>query len=411
MEFLKFDLQAFADANVNTTNDNTTGNNLSAEMKTYYDRQMLKNAKHKLIHAQFGQKRNIPANEGKTIQFRRMTPFPPATTPLTEGVTPDGRSLNVTAITATVEQYGDYVTTSDMLKMTAIDPIIDETQENQAEQAGLTFDTVAREILNAGDNVQYSDGSKLTRSSLGAEDVMTVKAIKRAKNTLRRMYAGSIDGSNYVAIMHPDVCSDLADDPEWKDVHSYNPKEWYEGEIGRVQGVRVIENPEAKVFRVSPIAGSIRRLSVKTAVSSAGTSIAVNEAISAADAAAFSGPVDIYIGGKANTITAVNEGAAGSATITLGTATTAAVNDVICGQGGTVDGLDVYSTLVIGKDAYGVTELENGGLETIIKQKGSGGTADPLEQRATIGWKGTFTAVILEDAYMVRVETTSTYGE
>ena len=61
--------------------------------------------------------------------------------------------------------------------------------------------------------------------------------------------------------------------------------------------------------------------------------------------------------------------------------------------------------------AYGVTELENGGLETIIKQKGSGGTADPLEQRATIGWKGTFTAVILEDAYMVRVETTSTYGE
>ena len=150
---------------------------------------------------------------------------------------------------------------------------------------------------------------------------------------------------------------------------------------------------------------------MKTAVSSAGTSIAVNEAISAADAAAFSGPVDIYIGGKANTITAVNEGAAGSATITLGTATTAAVNDVICGQGGTVDGLDVYSTLVIGKDAYGVTELENGGLETIIKQKGSGGTADPLEQRATIGWKGTFTAVILEDAYMVRVETTSTNGE
>lgn len=74
--------------------------------------------------------------------------------------------------------------------MTAIDPIIDETQENQAEQAGLTFDTIAREILNAGDNVQYSDGSKLTRSSLTADDKMSRKSDKTGKEYLAPYVCG-----------------------------------------------------------------------------------------------------------------------------------------------------------------------------------------------------------------------------
>lgn len=72
---------------------------------------------------------------------------------------------------------------------------------------------------------------------------------------------------------------------------------------------------------------------------------------------------------------------------------------------------DVYATLVLAKNAYGVTEISGGGLEFIAKQLGSGGTADPLNQRATCGWKATKTAERLVEQYMVRIETTSTYND
>ena len=97
-------IQLFA---VQTTTMNSTGNDLSPEMKTYYDKNLLYAAQAKLVHHQFGQKRPIPKNGGKTIEFRKFTPLKKALTPLTEGVTPAGNQLDVTTITATISQYGD----------------------------------------------------------------------------------------------------------------------------------------------------------------------------------------------------------------------------------------------------------------------------------------------------------------
>ena len=85
------DIQRFAgNLNANTTGTST----LSAEMKTFYDKTLIDEAEPELVHDQFGQERNIPKNGGKTIEFRKFTALPKATTPLTEGVTPDGRSLS-----------------------------------------------------------------------------------------------------------------------------------------------------------------------------------------------------------------------------------------------------------------------------------------------------------------------------
>ena len=71
--------------------------------------------------------------------------------------------------------------------------------------------------------------------------------------------------------------------------------------------------------------------------------------------------------------------------------------------------IDVNSTLILGQNAYGVTSVDGGGLEHITKQLGSSGTADPLNQRATVGWKLTKTAELLVDPYMVRIETGSQF--
>lgn len=323
----KFNLQLFAN-HVNVTTDATSGNNLSAEMKTFYDMTLIDEASAQLVHDQFGQKRPIPKNGGKTIEFRKFASLPKAMTPLTEGVTPDGKKLDVTSITATVTQYGDYITQSDVLELTALDNTILEATKLLGRQSGMTLDTITRNVINAGTNVSYcpkvaTDGTETavtSRAGLDTTCVLTVKAVQKAVAKLKGQNAPKINGS-YVAIIHPYAAYQLMRDPEWMYPHQYqDTTNLYEGEIGKIAGVRFVETTEAKVWR-----------------NDAGTHA-------------------------------------------------------------------VFSTLFIGDGAYGVTEITGGGLQTIVKQKGSAGTADPLDQRSSVGWKAIKTAEMLVENYLVRVE-------
>lgn len=311
-------LQLFAEPNTNVTTDS----GLSVENKTYYDMRLIDEATPNLIHSQFAQKRPIPRNGGKKIEFRKYASLPKATTPLTEGVTPDGKKLSVSAIEAEVEQYGDYIVYSDVLDLTTIDNNVVEATKILGNQAGLTIDTIHRNVLHSGTNVFYApkkDGTEVTsRDGLDGTSVLTVDTIKRAVAFLKKNNAPKIDGS-YVGIVHPFVSYDLMSDEAWIDAHKYaTPDNIYEGEIGKIAGVRFVESSEAKV----------------------------------------------YAGG-------------------------------------------VFGTLIMGANAYGVTEIDGGGLRTIIKQLGSSGVADALDQRASVGWKAMTTAEILVPQYLIRIESKS----
>lgn len=322
MLFNSINLQLFAEMNTNTT----LSSGLSAENKTFYDKTLLVEAQPLLVHDQFAQKRPIPKNGGKKIEFRKFASLPKALTPLTEGVTPDGKSLSVTSIEAEVAQYGDYVVYSDVLDLTAIDPVVTEGVKVIGNQAGLTLDGITRDILQTGTNVWYcskSDGTEVTNvDGLDNTCKLTAKMVKKVAAFLKKNNAPKIDGS-YVAIIHPYVAYDLQNDPEWIEAHKYaTPENIYEGELGKIGGVRFVESSEAKVY-----------------------------------------------------------------------------------EGG------VFGCIFLGANAYGVTEIEGGGLRTIIKQLGSSGVADALDQRASIGWKAIKTAEILLDAYLVRVMCKSELSE
>lgn len=407
--------------NTQTTSTNNLGNNVTPELKAYYDRQMIRFASPKLVHGQFGQNKPIPKGSGKTIEFRRFSPLPKALKPLTEGVTPKGNQLNVTTVESTVDQYGDYVTLSDILTLSAIDNVIVETQNVLGDQAGRTLDTVIREKVNAGTNVQYGNG-KSDRNLLvgGAEnyednDYLNVAAVKRAVATLKRNNAQPMKDGCYVAIIHPDVANDLTNDPDWKEIkQNVDPKDWYNGTIGKIHGVVFVESTEAKIFRAAPLrivenieTGDPESLTVAKVN---GKTITVSEEIAAKDAAALSGKA-VQINGFDYSIISAAAGSAGSASITLSETPSATIvpGTTIYPAGAGKDGRDIYSTLFIGQNAYGVTNITGGGLETIIKQKGSAGTGDPLDQRSTVGWKATQTAEILSPEFMVRVETTCSY--
>ena len=403
------------DGNTNTTLDA----GLSDEMKTYYSMRLINLAEPELIHDQFGQKHPIPKNSGKTIEFRKYDSLPKALVPLTEGVTPAGQKLSMGVIRATIKQYGGYIELSDILELTAIDNNLVQATRLLASQAGRTSDTITREVLAGGTNVVYAGGAK-DRSELVGGDAteannkyLSVDDIRKAVRALKVMNAQKINGY-FAGIIHPDTAYDLMSDKKWVDVKTYSdPDGIYEGEIGKIEGVRFVETTEAKIFHAPDLViadgsnAAVRDLIVKSA---SGKVITVNESLSTNQAAALTGR-EILVGSELMEVASAAAGAAGAATITVkdSPATTPAASTVIYPGEGGAKGRDVYSTLIVGADAYGVTELEGGGLQHIVKQLGSSGTADPLNQRATAGWKLTKVAERLVEQYMVRIESASTF--
>lgn len=400
-------LQMFADPNTNVTTD--TG--MSVENKTFYDKELIRTAGPQLVHDQFAQKRPIPKHGGQSVEFRQFGDLPKALTPLTEGVTPNGKKLSATAKTATVSQYGDYVTISDKLDLTAIDPVALEAVDVIGKQMGLTLDTVTRNKLHQGLQVMYaplrsSAGAETevsSRSKLDKSAVLTVKLVQQARTELKAMNVPTFDDGCYVMIIHPYSAYDLKRDPEWRKPHEYaDTRQLYNGEVGMVDGVRFVETSEAKIYCGEDLASNSRTLTVNGAVSSAGKTINFDGGTVAANALAGR---YVLIGDKRVKVVSNTTSA-----LTLDTAITAEDNAVIYpGEGGAGGGA-VFGNLIFGKNAYGVTEIEGGGAETIIKPKGSAGTADPLNQRSTVGWKAIKTAEILVDFYMMRVECGSAYS-
>lgn len=224
--------------------NHTGATGMSAEMKTYYEKRLLDQAEPLLVHDQFGDKYPIPANNGKTIEFRKYESLPKATEPLTEGVTPNAQALTVTPMTATVKQYGGWAAITDVLQLTAIDNNITQATKVLASQAGCTLDTVTREVLAGGTNVIYApagDTAVTSRTNLTTASVLTPDLIDQAATALKAQNADAI-GESYVAY-------DLRRNPEWIDVHKYStPENIYNGEIGKLAGVRFIETSEAKIW-------------------------------------------------------------------------------------------------------------------------------------------------------------------
>lgn len=350
----------------------TSQSSLSAEMKTFYENTLIDMAEPKLVHDRFADKYPIPKNGGKTIEFRKYSPLQKATTPLVEGVTPAGNSLSVTAMTATVNQYGDFIKLSDMLELTAIDNNVVQSTKLLGSQSGRTMDTITREIISAGTNVIYapkSDGTEvLTRSALDKTCALNVDTIFRAAAQLESMNADGIDGESYVAIIHPYAAYDLMRSSEWIDVHKYSdPESIFKGEIGSIGNVRFVKSSEAKIWK-EPGCPEF-----------------------------YKPTADVkFVSGK--TYYALSNGKYSVASVTAGESV----------SGGTYyekDNLAVFSTLVIGAHAYAVTDINGGGLQHIVKQLGYGD--DPLNQRASVGWKAVRTAEILSNEYMVRIESCS----
>lgn len=305
---------------------------IASGVNNFYDRMMLKAARPLLVHLRWAQVKDIPRNSGQVIKFRRYSVLAVNTTALSEGVSPSGTSLTVTDITATPAQYGDFITLTDYLVFTTLDPILTETADLLGQQAGNSLDQIARDVMVAGTTVQYAS-TATTTNTVSAAMTLTRAEVREAVRTLQGNDAKKITrmvnpstGFNtspinaaYVGIISHNTLFDLKDEQGFTPVEEYaSQSNVMEGEVGAMDDVRFVMTTNGST--------------------------------------------------------------------TTGTLTT------------------VHRTMILAQDYYGISRISGEAMRNIVKPLGSAGTADPLDQRSTSGWKATFVAKILNENFAVRIE-------
>lgn len=387
----------------------------------YYERSLLENMKPEMVHNRDAQKRTLPEHNGKTVKFRRFTPFAAITEPLAEGVTPAGQTLTETAFTAMVKPYGGHVELTDEINFYLLDNMHQETAKLLADQAALSLDTISRNALNAGMNVQYAN-SKTSRGALASTDKLTFAEIKTAVRNLKRKNVKPFADGFYHAIVHPDVVHDLTEDTMWKDVSKYQDKVKTERyELGTIYKVKFFESTNAMVFKAQTYIYGTKASLTATAFDAATKCMTVSDSISEDDARAMTGllvnvqitktSVDSVTPMCIERVDATNKKVyfRWVPASTTDWTTTNALK--VVPYGGGASGADVYSTLIYGENAFGTIELGGTGrnVQIIINAPGSSGALDPLAQRGTIAWKVKgFCTVILQDDFIVRLESGAT---
>lgn len=238
-------------------------NDLSAGMKTYYNKELLENARETLVFQQLGRKHRLPANSGKSMEWRKWNTLPDSEE-LIEAVIPVGKKLGETGKTVEITQYGQYVTVSDQLDLHHIDDVILGATEELGAASGKTYDKLVRNELMKGTNKLFADildadGTKAstpaTRSALAGATAtqtayLTPDVINKAVTQLRKNNAPHYNGNKYVAVIHPSCTYDLRSHKDWVEAHKYaSPEEIFNGEIGELHGVRFIESTLAPIVK------------------------------------------------------------------------------------------------------------------------------------------------------------------
>ena len=285
-------------------------NKLTPTMKTFYDTQLLENARPELIFAQLAKKQALPRNHGKSVEWRKWNTLPEAET-LTEGVIPTGQKLGMSSMTQDLVQKGLYVTISDLLELHAIDNAILGATEELGASGGMSIDKMVRNEVVGGTVKQLCDKVNATtgehtevtvRSGMDTTCVLTPTEVNKAVTTLKKAHAPTINGK-YVGIIHPSVAFDLRQSKEWIEAHKYAAvTELFNGEIGELHGVRFIESTNQKIW---------------------------NDDTCPVKTAAGSGKPAVYY--------------------------------------------SVYATIIMGKDAFAMIDPDGGTMEMIVKTKGEAG--------------------------------------
>ena len=302
----------------------------------------LEHAEPQEVFSKFGETKPMPKNKSETISFRRSVPFPKLTTELAEGVTPTARQMQFEDVTATMQEWGDVVETTDRVRELSEDPVLAEASKNLGEQATETTEGVIYGVLKAGTQVGYANGTARTDVNT-AISLNKLHAAVRVLSAQRAKFITEIMSSSvnydtrnveaaFVCFAHTDCEHDIRALSGFIPVAKYGtrkPLSMYE--LGSVENIRFILTVNAEPF----IAG--------------------------------------------------------------GSSTENGMKHVLA------NGVDVYPYILIGRSAFAQVPLKGAKAVEMFVHTG-GDKSDPLNQRDVVGAKYWFTALRLNENWMYRIE-------
>ena len=290
-----------------------TTSTLSNNLHSYYFKMLLESAEKNLRIVPLGDKMLHPRKTGKDSYKLRFGNIEDDVSELSEGVTPTASTIDTNKYTISMKQYGKYVPISDLLQLTAIDPVLEDISSRLGYHAAKSADSIVRDVLIAGatTDIQYVGSGIAADNTITATDVFVAQDSIKAVRGLKMQDAPPMDDGMFTWLVHSGISMDIQSDTsaggfiELNKYVSGLADKPLKGEVGKVYGARVVES---------------------------------------------------------NNISSVDNGSS----------------------------VAVYRSLMMAKGAFCFTSFDSDFIEMIVKQVGSAGTGDPLNQIATAGYKMQF---------------------
>ena len=227
-----------------TSTTTTNASNLPVE---YYERKLLSTLEPRLVLQPLGRMQRIPRNNGKQVKWLRYDRIVDNTTPLTEGTPPAEIPFVTSNVTAEIAQYGEFSKVSDLLEMTAIDPVLSNLSERFGAAAASTIEALNVAELDSEAADQFAGGAAGVGSVAAGDNLSHIELIK-AMVSQKEDFIKPHESGQYVAVIHPKAEFDLLSDTavgSFQDINKYvggpdGQRKLLNGEIGRMYGMRIL---------------------------------------------------------------------------------------------------------------------------------------------------------------------------
>lgn len=414
-----------------------------AIIERYMYEKTLSIATKNLVFWKLGRMVAIPAGQSKTITFERFERLVAPKSPLSEGVTPTGKKMTVTKVPAIAEQWGDFVTLTDVVELTLRHQPVQRAIELIGLDAAETVDREVQRVLMAGTNDFFPNGK--TRATLTESDVVNTSLMRKVVASLRRGGAPAFEGNRFVGVCDPECSMDVQADGTFVPAAQYsNLKALQEAEVGIWGGVRWMESNNIPV--VTSHVSDLDPTTMSTPVADNGSTglaagdytirlVGLNETYgfetdfgqagatqtaAAGDAVLFTVPtmptgvssVNVYVKKDTGSFTLqATDIAAKAYSLNLGGDQTSTTGIAYSSSGRVAleipaASVNVHTMYIFGKEYYSVCELK--GIQVLRTPPGPQ-KGDELDQRRSIGWKCFFKAVITNDLFGAHIECASNH--
>lgn len=418
-----------------------TSTSLAADVSLYIRDELLDIAERNVVFAQHALMAPLPRNNGKTCQFSRYPRVALPMTPAIEGQTPASVAIAVETVQAITDQWILVVEHTDLAEITIKHPVVSVTTELLGLAQAELVDREIQQALMAGSSVVFANavaGSNTVRADLATTDVVNSTEMRKLWAILSRNGARRI-GVNYVFICDPEVSQDISATNDFMDAHQLGQaKQLFNNVIGSWLGFDIevsnfiptvtlggsgdwtvaagtvtgetFTNGDTVFVRLEAINSSTGL--VEKVFASKSTTVTTTQGVLVTVPSTVGFLYNVYVSNTNNTDVLANfqlfaEAQAPGTIVSVGAFPTASAS-AQRPQQAPASGVTVHTSYAIGKEAYGMVKLSGDNLRVLMTD-GKPSDSDPAAQRRKISLKGSFKAVVLNPAWVQRLESASSF--